>query len=543
MKLTHLSLFSGIGGIDLAAEWAGFQTVCFCEKDKYCQQVLRKHWPDVPIISDIKDVNIDTIADICYNRSMGGSPCDYVVNAKKNPHCQVKHGQGTCVESAIQNINLIGEIETETDGDNILTSGKNKKEMKLSNITERNVSVVGKQPQNSLPSTTKIIMEQAKENDSIKLKCGKLPLKEDCPMITKSSATTVTTQKKSMGYVPTKEIEDVKDVTKEKIATYTNCCRSVHEQPEIKSAERGYDALSNPGTDSPATREDEKIMGDSDPRLSIKPKRKIQTGRDSLNCNGESGIDLISGGFPCQPHSVAGKRKGSGDKRNLWPEFRRVISEIKPRWVLAENVPGLFSSDARRFFGNILADLAALGYSVGWCTYGAVDVGALHRRDRVFIVAHALNGSDRRGRGQSREKDRLQGISREALCGGMPCRTDSQPTSLAYSAIKGLEGAEPEGRTSTQRLPAQCGEPTEYGELGRCTSTSRGTGFAQSRLGVLANGFSSWLAEPDIPRVATRVKDRVNKLKALGNAVVPQQIYPVLKAIADIERGTSPLVG
>ncbi len=539
MKLTHLSLFSGIGGIDLAAEWAGFQTVCFCEKDKYCQQVLRKHWPDVPIISDIKDVNIDTIADICYNRSMGGSPCDYVVNAKKNPHCQVKHGQGTCVESAIQNINLIGEIETETDGDNILTSGKNKKEMKLSNITERNVSVVGKQPQNSLPSTTKIIMEQAKENDSIKLKCGKLPLKEDCPMITKSSATTVTTQKKSMGYVPTKEIEDVKDVTKEKIATYTNCCRSVHEQPEIKSAERGYDALSNPGTDSPATREDEKIMGDSDPRLSIKPKRKIQTGRDSLNCNGESGIDLISGGFPCQPHSVAGKRKGSSDSRNLWPEFRRVIGEVKPRWVLAENVPGLFSSDDGRFFGGILSDLAALGYVCGWCTYGAVDVGALHRRDRVFILAHAkqlrLAGESTNGAGgNGRELPCLEAES----CG---TKGQAQDCTLAHAAeCIGLSGSTQPNQWDSEGC---CQDVADTKCQGQADNQGGRTHEIMDWSAMLdgsyreSRGYDYWGTEPNMGRVANGIPHRVDRLKGLGNAVVPQQIYPILKAIADTERG------
>ena len=67
MKLTHISLFSGIGGIDIAATWAGFETILFVEKDKYCQKVLKKHWPSVPIISDIRDVNIDSLANLCYS--------------------------------------------------------------------------------------------------------------------------------------------------------------------------------------------------------------------------------------------------------------------------------------------------------------------------------------------------------------------------------------------------------------------------------------------------------------------------------------------
>jgi DNA (cytosine-5)-methyltransferase 1 len=73
-------------------------------------------------------------------------------------------------------------------------------------------------------------------------------------------------------------------------------------------------------------------------------------------------VDLVCGGFPCQPHSLAGRRQGSADERDLWPEFARVIRELGPRWVLAENVPGLLSIDAGRVFGNILQDLAACGY-------------------------------------------------------------------------------------------------------------------------------------------------------------------------------------
>lgn len=109
----------------------------------------------------------------------------------------------------------------------------------------------------------------------------------------------------------------------------------------------------------------------------------------SVHEKGIGKVTLLSGGFPCQPHSVAGKRKASGDERNLWPEYRRIIGEVKPKWVLAENVRGLLSSEDGRFFGGILNDLADLGYDAGWCCYGANRVGAIHRRERVFIIAYS----------------------------------------------------------------------------------------------------------------------------------------------------------
>lgn len=103
---------------------------------------------------------------------------------------------------------------------------------------------------------------------------------------------------------------------------------------------------------------------------------------------GRKEVTVISGGFPCQPHSVAGKRKASADERDMWPEMRRVINEIKPRWVVAENVRGLLSSEDGRFFRGMLRDFAIMGYDVGWCNISASSVGAIHRRNRLAIIAH-----------------------------------------------------------------------------------------------------------------------------------------------------------
>lgn len=108
-------------------------------------------------------------------------------------------------------------------------------------------------------------------------------------------------------------------------------------------------------------------------------------------------VDLICGGFPCQDVSFAGKRAGLDGKRStLWSELFRLVCEVKPRWFLGENVPGLLSSDDGRFFGNILRDLASTGFDVEWGVLSAAGVGAPHLRKRVFILAHSTQSEVRR---------------------------------------------------------------------------------------------------------------------------------------------------
>jgi DNA (cytosine-5)-methyltransferase 1 len=96
-------------------------------------------------------------------------------------------------------------------------------------------------------------------------------------------------------------------------------------------------------------------------------------------------VDVICGGFPCQPHSVAGKRGGSADGRYLWPEFARVVREMEPRFVAVENTTGLLTDGTA---GRVLGELASLGYDAEWAVLSARDAGAIHTRDRLFITAH-----------------------------------------------------------------------------------------------------------------------------------------------------------
>lgn len=107
-------------------------------------------------------------------------------------------------------------------------------------------------------------------------------------------------------------------------------------------------------------------------------------------------VDVVTAGFPCQPFSLAGKRQGAADERNGWPATIECLRVVRPRWALLENVPGLLTSG---YFGTILADLAASGFDCRWRVLSAAEVGAPHKRDRLWIVAH--NDSNRRWQRES----------------------------------------------------------------------------------------------------------------------------------------------
>ena len=187
-------------------------------------------------------------------------------------------------------------------------------------------------------------------------------------------------------------------------------------------------------------------------------------------------ITVLSGGFPCQPHSLAGKRLASADERDMWGEFARVIREVGPKWVVAENVPGLLSSEHGGFFGRILGDLADMGYDAGWGVFSAFQAGMEHERKRVCLIAHA-------------HSDGWDGVE---------------------SGWKEL----PENDAShffQERQPIQAPDLLKHA------------------LRTLRSGDGELLRNDD------GVPAALDRLKCLGNAVVPQQFYPVFQAIAALE--------
>ena len=290
------------------------------------------------------------------------------------------------------------------------------------------------------------------------------------------------------------------------------------------------------------------------------------TAEDFYNRTGLRTVDLISGGFPCQPFSVAGKQKGKRDDRYLWPEMLRVIREIKPTWVLGENVPGILSIAGK----TVCEDLEREGYAVTVFNFEAAAVGAPHRRDRVFFVGERTTMENTsHGRCKQRRIIPHRRRGTEPFSAGKGCSewaSSSMPEDVADTESRksrkqesrdGWEGIGG-GSEKVHDVAIPCSErETERGNEGFQQTTSlKGTGAnnrrgtqeyvgrewrpVESRLGMLADGLSYWLdgywrVEPNIPRVAMGVKNRVDRLKCLGNAVVPQQVYPILQAIAEIE--------
>lgn len=332
-------------------------------------------------------------------------------------------------------------------------------------------------------------------------------------------------------------------------------------------------------------------------------------------------VDIVSGGFPCQPFSIAGQRRGKADDRYLWDEMLRVIGEIRPTWVVGENVAGLTSmaephgkprvesrtvaryededhyqavllQQEDMLLNGILEDLSAIGYDVRTFVIPACGVDAQHQRYRIAIVAHT---NDRFG-GATEEEIQAGWDAIGAACGNV-ANPDSAQRRTQYKKRDGL-AEQPDGlqeRAQGTDRPECSGKDVPDAKSNGCDAwwaeserqqreagaTDGGEDVAnandataarqrnhsgetyrlakpkgldkrsgnrgrptQPSMGISPDGFPRWLAGPvnvwacdwdSIPRIAIGVKDRVAKLKTLGNAVVPQQFYPIFDAIYQIE--------
>jgi len=207
-------------------------------------------------------------------------------------------------------------------------------------------------------------------------------------------------------------------------------------------------------------------------------------------------VDVLTAGFPCQPWSLAGRRDGERDERNLWPDTLRVIREVGPGWCLLENVPGLLS---KSYIQQIFGDLAESGYDCRWDCIPAAFVGAPHLRYRLWIVAHTQGGGERglpiRSGGSYEEEIDAFGIGEDV------------PDADGEHDDDGRYGRRPKGREYTEIIPN-----TSLNELQKSGDQPA---FERS------SEIHWWDAESELGRVADGVAHRVDRLRAIGNGQVP----------------------
>jgi DNA (cytosine-5)-methyltransferase 1 len=283
----------------------------------------------------------------------------------------------------------------------------------------------------------------------------------------------------------------------------------------------------------------------------------------------EGAVDIISGGFPCQPYSSAGKRKGKEDERHLWPEMLRAIREIKPSWVVGENVLGLVNWNGGLVFEEVQSDLEAEGYEVQPYILPAAGVGAPHRRDRVWFVAYSDdngntspragaeikgNGSQRStGTGQRRSgserSNRLFGLERNAPDTdskrhggrGERSKTDTQEgQSLGAEKRYNGNGVRGKNEGCSTITPNSGNEGLQRSQVKGGVKTSRPKGNEQFA-GCVRPCWKEFPTKPPVcrgndglPRELDGItfpKWRNESIKAYGNAIVPQVAYQIFKAI------------
>lgn len=244
-------------------------------------------------------------------------------------------------------------------------------------------------------------------------------------------------------------------------------------------------------------------------------------------------VDVVSGGFPCQDISAAGKGAGLGGSRSgLWSEFARIIGEVQPRYVFVENSPVLTS----RGLGVVLGDLATLGYDARWGVMGACDVGAPHKRERIWIVADACGGRcGGAGEWQGEQPGRAEvECAGEALAyaandgigwGQQQSECREGAGYVADTESAGLEGHGPDTGESEITQFGDDGCAVSYAEdaeqVGRWNGPGWRCGCQGDDDGGGAKGIDWWLVEPAVGRVAHGVASRVDRLRCLGNGQVP----------------------
>lgn len=229
-------------------------------------------------------------------------------------------------------------------------------------------------------------------------------------------------------------------------------------------------------------------------------------------------VDILTGGFPCQPYSSAGKRLGNEDERHLWPEMLRTIQEVQPRWVVGENVLGLTNWNGGLVFNEVQVDLEAKGYEVQAFILPACAKNAPHRRDRVWFVAYSNLYNDKRKVGNINAKEKK--ISKEYR--------------KEYSPSREFSGTNIQDATNSDKIgfSTKMGNGELGGELGFTKRDEQNMWNSFPTQPPICGGDDGLPTELDSISLS---KYRKESLMAYGNAIVPQVAYEIFKAINEFE--------
>ena len=268
---------------------------------------------------------------------------------------------------------------------------------------------------------------------------------------------------------------------------------------------------------------------------------------DRLKADGIDQIDIITGGYPCQPFSVAGRKKGEEDPRHVWPEMFRLIKELRPTWVIGENVGG----HIKLGLDTVLENLESEGYSARTFSISATSIGANHKRERVWIIAN-LADTERLGRTEgtqkSEELEREESSDKPDNCGQgctkcQSCQTVANTDEMQRQYLRGQESEQTQKTFEriSERSRTQNGVANSEGSERNVDDPNGGNGKTSqeelSREYGSACGVGTWWSvEPDVGRVAHGVPGRVHRLRALGNSIVPKIAEEIGKAIMRAER-------
>jgi len=578
--MTHIDLFSGIGGFSLAASWVwpDHEVVCFCEMDPFCKKILNKHWPGVPIVEDVRE--------LCETQNKKKQTQE-TLNSQNNQKQKEGSAKPANIVQQLSLFHQVSETGRIKNGDSALGNAEINSCEEITPQTQE----VGNGCEGKVIQTGKTERVEIGQNDGGIKRQSKVNGEDGC----------------SQGInIPAKNAEQ----------NHLNTTSLERTTSKRGQSAKKKDSTSKTGSHSV-----------NDAMIKSILAREVQ-------------IDILTAGVPCQPASVAGKQRGTSDDRWLWGETFDVVRKVRPRWCIFENVRGLISLEGGVVFKSLLSELEAIGYEVWSFIIPACSKNAVHRRDRVWIVAHTgqreqgecgvtdkmfdeRNSEERpadtacgsgceskdvanaglRGFGKPENESKQQGrtnavgssqnvghtgLQRQAeheeqttgveqsgessdvahdgeqtireKSRGIPesenpkqepgwRRVRSSGQDVSHPSDKGLERWERDGGSGGRC--SQEGEQNNGNEMGCRSGRSSGSDIeperqSQRQLGGTPDGLSARIHNPwgegwedGTPRVITGQKDRVNRLKALGNSIVPQVVYEIMMSIKEVDEKPS----